>query len=101
MLTSVRSRHLFASLVLLHAAGVLFTPDPLAPRSAAAVYLPLMALQQVGVPVFGSGGSGGWAAPSVLGWTTVIIVWGFTWWIVAELTHRLWRVGTSRSSEER
>lgn len=101
MLTSNRSRHLFAALVLLHVAVVLFAPGPLAPLVAGSVYLPLMPLQQIGFPVFGSSESGGWAAPSALGWTTVIVVWGVTWWAVAKLTSWLWRhVGPSRSREE-
>ncbi|MDM0030896.1 hypothetical protein QTI33_01925 [Variovorax sp. J22P271] len=100
MLTSNRSWHLFAALVLLHAAGVLFAPAPLAPLVAASVYLPLMPLQQMGVPVFGSGESGGWAAPSVLGWAAVVAVWAVTWWAVAQLGFGLWRrVGSSRSGE--
>jgi len=62
---------------VLHIASQRFAHSlgPLAPLIAGSVYLPLMPLQQMGVPVFGSGESGGWAAPSVLGWATVIVVW--------------------------
>ena len=101
MLTSHRSWHLFAALLLLHAAGVLFKPAPFAPLIAGSVYLPLMPLQQMGIPVFGSGEAGGWASPSLLGWTAVVAVWAVTWWAVAKLILGLWRrVGTSMSREE-
>lgn len=101
MLTSSRSWHLFATLVLLHTAGVLFAPRSLSPLIAGSVYLPLMPLRQIGAPVFGSGESGGWAAPSILGWAIVIVVWAVTWWAVAKLTFALWRrVCSSRSGDE-
>lgn len=100
-LTSHRSWHFFAALAFLHAACVLFTPGPLAPLIAGSVYLPLMPLQQMGIPVFSSRESGGWAAPSALGWASVISVWALAWWAVAKLTFRLWRrVGTSKAGEE-
>lgn len=100
MLTSNRSWDLFAALVLLHVAGVLFAPSPLAPFIAGSVYLPLMPLQQMGVPVFGSGESGGWAAPSILGWAAVVAMWAVTWWAVAKFAFGLWRrFGPSRSGE--
>ena len=73
-LTFHRSWHLFALLVFLRAACVLFMPGPLAPLIAGSVYLPLMPLQQMGIPVFSSRESGGWAAPSALGWASVISV---------------------------
>ena len=101
MVTSNRSFHLFAALVLLHIAGVLFAPRALAPLIAGSVYLPLLPVHQMGVPVFGSGESGGWAAPSILGWATVIVVWTATWWTVTKLILELWRrVGSFRSGED-
>lgn len=101
MMTSVRRWQVFAALVLLHGAGIVFAPDPLAPLIAGSIYLPLMPLNEIGVPVFSAAESGGWSALSGLGWATVIIVWGITWWAVAGLASWLWnRFVTSSSADE-
>jgi hypothetical protein len=63
----------------------------LGPAIAATIYGPLFALDAVRLPVFGSAGSGGWAAPSPLGWVCVLLLWGAFWWGVAALLVRAWR----------
>ncbi len=79
------SRYIFAGLVLVHGAGVLFAPVQLAPLFAGSVYLPLLLLQSIGLPVFAAGKSGGWAGPSPLGWWALVVLWSITWWGVAKL----------------
>jgi hypothetical protein len=85
---------LFIALVGTHAAATFFAPDRLAPVLAGAIYIPLMLLQAAGAPVFATAESGGWPAPSPLGWFVVIVLWLAVWWAVALLTSRLfyrWR----------
>ena len=67
---------LFAVLAGTHATAVLVAPERLAPALAGSVYLPLLPLKAVGIPVFATAESGGWASPSLLGWATVfLLVW--------------------------
>lgn len=65
-------------LLLAARAGV----ELLAPAAAATVYAPLVLL-------FGIAQSGGWAAPSLLGWVLVVAFWGLLWWAVAALSRLL------------
>ena len=81
-------RCLFAALVLLHVAGVLWAPQALAPFMAGTVYVPLMLLKAVGLPVYAAAAAGGWASPSPLGWAAVAVVWGLVWGLVAGLLAR-------------
>ncbi|NHZ64046.1 hypothetical protein [Massilia genomosp. 1] len=60
----------------------------LGPAIAATIYGPLFALDAVSLPVFGNAASGGWAAPSPLGWACVLMLWGALWWGVAALLAR-------------
>jgi len=80
---------LFVVLVASHAAVTLAAPDALAPALAGAVYLPLMVLHAAGVPVFVAAASGGWSAPSLLGWVIVGLLWLAVWWGVASVVSRL------------
>jgi hypothetical protein len=75
-------------LVGTHAVAMFFAPSKLAPAVAGTVYVPLMALQAVGMPVFGNAESGGWPTPSPLGWFMVVVLWLAVWWAVALLTSR-------------
>ena len=81
----MRSRYLFAALVLLHVSGFLFPPEGFAPLIANSVYLPLTLLKMAGLPVYASAEAWGWASPSPFGWAAVILIWGLTWWWVAKL----------------
>lgn len=73
---------IFALLTGVHLAGILFSPDALSPFFAESAYLPLTALDSVGIPVLAAGEPGGWVSPSVLGWGLVAIIWAGVWWIV-------------------
>ena len=80
----MRSRGiLFGLLCGIHLAAVLFTPEFLAPAIAGTIYLPLMPFNFIELPVFGSAESGGWAAPSLLGWAIDFIFWVVVWWALA------------------
>ena len=83
--TFMRSRYIFAMLVLLHVSGFLFPPGPFASFIGNSVYLPLTLLKVIGLPVYASAQAWGWASPSPFGWLAVIIVWGLIWWQVASL----------------
>lgn len=80
---------LFAALAGSHAAAAFFAPAAFAPAVAGSVYLPLMPLQAAGVPVFAAAQSGGWPAPSLLGWAVVLVVWFAIWWAAAHFLSRL------------
>lgn len=82
----MRTRYLFATLVLLHVSGFLFAPEGLAPLIGNSVYLPLTLLKMTGLPVYASVEAWGWASPSPFGWSAVVVLWGLTWWCVAKLT---------------
>lgn len=86
-------RHLrwffFVVLVGSHAALAWLSPEGLAPLIAGSLYLPLLPLQAIGLPVFATGESGGWPAPSVLGWALALLVWLALWWAMATLLARL------------
>lgn len=82
---------LFTALSGSHSIAVLISPEILAPAVAGSVYIPLMLVKSAGVPVFAAAESGGWAAPSLLGWALVILVWAAIWWAVASLISRLLR----------
>lgn len=86
---------LFAALAATHGALVLLRPPLLAPAVAATVYGPLLAAQALGLPVFSSAGSGGWASPSLLGWTFVVLCWTLVWGAAAAAGARLLRRRTS------
>jgi hypothetical protein len=94
----------FAALVLVHAllvatAGRASPPwfaERLAPLAAASIYLPLWPLHSVGLSVFGPAESGGWSAPSLLGWVIVVAVWLAVWFGVATLLTRLFMRRGSR-----
>ena len=45
--------------------------------AAATVYLPLLLFQAMGLTV--TRASGGWASPTVLGWTLVAAFWALAW----------------------
>lgn len=64
----------------------------LAPAVAATIYAPLYLLESVGLPVFGATPSGGWAAPSPLGWLLTLGLWFSVWWAVASLVAVLLRL---------
>lgn len=80
---------LFAILLAAHAGLLWSAPEPLAPAIAGSVYLPLMLLQALGLSLFAAAESGGWAAPSPLGWGLVGLLWLAIWWTLAGLLARL------------
>jgi hypothetical protein len=83
---------LFLCLAAIHLALVLFQMENLvamlAPLLAACIYLPLMPFELAGLPVFENGNSGGWAAPSILGWVVCLLLWSGFWWIASGLAVR-------------
>ena len=80
---------IFATLIAIHVAVLLFASDLIAPLIAGSIYLPLWPLSTIGIPVFGVAESGGWAAPSLLGWAAVFCLWSAIWFAVATLLSRL------------
>jgi hypothetical protein len=61
----------------------------LAPVIAGTVYLPLWMLESVGLPVFGRAEAGGWAAPNMLGWLLVAVIWTTLWWLLVAAISRV------------
>ena len=80
---------IFATLIGVHVAVFIFAPELIAPLVAVSLYLPLWPLSTIGIPVFGVAASGGWAAPSLLGWAVVFCLWSAIWFAVATLLSRL------------
>ncbi|MFY0579472.1 hypothetical protein ACN28S_39105 [Cystobacter fuscus] len=78
----------WGSLLTLQVLVTAFAPEAIAPAVAGSIYLPLMALQAVGLPVFGQAQSGGWSGPSPLGWIVVATFWAAVWWGVVSLVSR-------------
>ena len=77
--------YLLLSLLCIHAGLVALgdtLPEVIAPAVAGTVYLPLWLLQTIGLPVFSRAETGGWPAPSVLGWLLVAATWTALWWIL-------------------
>ena len=71
------------TLVVAHTVAIIAAshlPDRLAAVVAGSLYLPLMPFQALGLPVFGSAESWGWASPSFLGWGLLVVVWVGFWW---------------------
>ena len=87
----MRSRYLFAVLVLLHTGGLLSAPEYFSPFIAGSLYLPLTLLKIAGLPVYASAEAWGWSSPSVLGWAAISVIWGAIWWWVAKLATWAWR----------
>lgn len=77
-------------LLALHLLTLVFPPEFAAPALGGSVYLPLMVLDALGLPVYARAESGGWASPSLLGWTAVAVIWAAVWWGVVSLVAR-WR----------
>lgn len=63
----------------------------LAPFAAGTLYLPLAGFEQLGLAVFLPAPSGGWASPSLLGWSVVLGFWVAMWGLLAWLAENLWR----------
>ena len=87
----MRRWHLALGLSLAHAALIAFSDqlaNQVAPALAATVYLPLWPLGSMGLPVWMTAESGGWSAPSLLGWLIVAFVWFTIWWLVSALLVR-------------
>lgn len=84
---------LFMGLAACHALAAWFWAGSaaLGPAIAATIYGPLFVLDALRLPVFGNAPSGGWAAPSLLGWACVVLLWSAVWWGVASLLARAWR----------
>ena len=76
-------RLLFICLLAAHGGLLAAMPKQLAPLLAGSIYLPLLPLQEIGIPVMLAPQSGGWAAPAPLGWTLVLIFWPLVWWWMA------------------
>ncbi len=82
---------IFILMSILHLSAVFADSEIFSPIAAGSIYLPLMGLKIIGIPVFMSGGSGGWASPSVLGWTLVSALWLAVWWALSGAVHKSWR----------
>jgi hypothetical protein len=81
------------ALTLVHATAAYFgsrLPNALAAFLAGTVYGPLWLVSQMGLPVFGPAESGGWAGPSLLGWTFLALFWFAVWWLLVSLLLK-WR----------
>jgi hypothetical protein len=79
-------------LILIHIVLVVASsrlPAAIAPLIAGSVYLPLWPLSAVGLPVFSSAASGGWASPSLLGWFVFVAIWSLFWWGLIALIVRV------------
>jgi len=74
---------IFVGFASIHFVGYLLAPgiELIAPAIAASIYLPLSALNTLGMPVFANGG--GWGSPSTLGWLLAAILWAGVWWAIA------------------
>ncbi|WP_157778268.1 hypothetical protein [Massilia violaceinigra] len=81
---------LFIGLSTAHAlvAWIWAGTSTIGPAIAATIYGPLFVLDAIKLPVFGGWPSGGWAAPSLLGWACVVLFWAAIWWGVAVLLVR-------------
>lgn len=80
------------SLLCAHAALIAFgdaLPEVVAPAIAGSIYLPLWALQSLGLPMFGPAQSGGWSGPCILGWALVAAVWTALWRVLVTAIARL------------
>jgi hypothetical protein len=64
-------------------------PDPVAAFLAGTVYGPLWPASALGLPVFASAESGGWSAPSLLGWVLLAGFWFAVWSLVLSLLRKL------------
>lgn len=80
---------IFLVLAATHCLAALRSPDVVAPVVAASVYGPLAAAQAISLPVFLKAESGGWPAPSFLGWVLVALAWAAIWWGVASFLAHL------------
>ncbi len=87
----MRRWHAAVGLALVHAALFALAGhfgDRFAALLAGTVYLPLWPLASIGLPVWSPAESGGWSAPSLLGWTIVSCLWFSIWWFVSALLLR-------------
>lgn len=87
----MRRWHVAVGLALGHAALFALAGqlgDRFAALLAGTVYLPLWPLASIGVPVWSPAESGGWSAPSLLGWFIVGGFWFALWWFVSALLVR-------------
>lgn len=82
---------LWGSLLMLQLLVTASPPEAMAPTVAGSIYLPLTFFWQLGLPVFTTAESGGWAAPSLLGWVVVAAFWAVWWWSAASLVSYLVR----------
>ena len=83
-----------AGLVLAHAGAVALGdrwPDAWAALLAGTVYGPLWGAEWLGLPVHGNAASGGWPAPSLLGWALLAVLWFSLWWGVLAWAGRVGR----------
>lgn len=81
---------IFCVMCALHLLAIFQDLEIFSPLAAGSIYLPLMGLKAIGVPVFMNGGSGGWAAPSAMGWAFALIVWSAVWWFLSGMVYRSW-----------
>lgn len=82
------------AILSLHAAFIALNaslPDVIGAFVAGTVYLPLWPLVFLGAPVLESAPAGGWASPSLAGWTVLLLVWATFWWTLVGVTARLWK----------
>lgn len=69
--------------------AIAFPLEAIAPAVAGSIYVPLTVLQALGLRVFVAAESGGWPAPSLLGWVVVAAFWAVLWWSVASFVSYL------------
>ena len=82
---------LWGLLIMLQFLAMAFPPEAIAPAVAGSIYVLLIVLQGLGLPVFAAAESGGWAAPSLLGWVVVAGFWSALWWGVISFVSDLVR----------
>ena len=82
---------IFLPMSILHLSAVFLESEFFSPIVAGSIYLPLLGLRMIGIPVFMTGNSGGWASPSVLGWALVSAVWLAVWWGLSGAVLKRWR----------
>lgn len=80
---------LWGLLLMLQIFAIAFPLEAIAPFVAGAIYVPLTVLRAFGLPVFAGAESGGWPAPSLLGWVVVAFFWAALWWAAVVLVSSL------------
>jgi len=87
---------LWGVFLVLQCLAIAFHPEAIAPVVAGSIYVPLLVFRELGLPVLAAAESGGWSAPSILGWSVVAAFWAVLWWGVASFISPLLRRAFNR-----